>query len=113
MASPPLPVVTAYEANSPPGLFGVKLQARSVLVIVGKRPRVLDLASEPALIGTELDFAFFYKEGALVISPTKRKHRRPMGSKKKPVEGTGLRKLAPSGKRRVPKPLSAARKFQL
>lgn len=85
MAAPPLPVVTAYEANSPPGLSGVKHKARSVLVTVGKRPLALDPASVPALMGTELDLAFSSKEGALVISPTKCKHGCPVGSKNKPA----------------------------
>lgn len=43
---------------------------------------------------TKLDLAFSSKEGTLVISPMKHKHRRPVGSKNKPPKGTGLRKFA-------------------
>ncbi|KAK9911934.1 hypothetical protein M0R45_035814 [Rubus argutus] len=81
MAAPPLPVMTACEANSPLGLTRVKHQARLVLVTVGKHPRVLDPASELDLMDIELDLAFSSKEGALVISPMKHKHRRLVGSK--------------------------------
>ncbi|KAK9911919.1 hypothetical protein M0R45_035799 [Rubus argutus] len=89
MAAPLLPMVTAYEANSPPRPSGVKRQSHSMLVTVGKRPRVLDPASVPNLMGTELDLAFPLRKG------------------------TRFRKLAPSAIGRAPKPLFAARKLQL
>lgn len=111
MATLPLPIVTACEANSPLKLSRVKRQARLVLVTVDKHPNVLDPASEPALMNTKLDISF--SSGVLAISPTKRKHGHLVGSKNKPPKDTGLRKLAPSGKRCVPKPVSASRKLQL
>lgn len=59
MAAPPLLVMIAcHEANSPLGLTRVNRPAHVVLVTVGKSPRVLDPASEPDLMDTELDFAF-------------------------------------------------------
>ncbi|KAK9911935.1 hypothetical protein M0R45_035815 [Rubus argutus] len=94
MAAPPMPVVAACEANFPLRLTRVKCQARLVLVTMGKHPYVLDPASEPNLMDTELDLALFSKEGALVMYLMKRKHRHPMGSKNKHPKGTRLSKLA-------------------
>jgi hypothetical protein len=113
IAAPPMLVVAACEANSPLGLSRVKRQARLVLVTMGKCPCVLDAASEPALMDTRLDLVVSSKEGTLVISSMNRKHIRSVGSKNNSPKGTGLRKLAPGGKRCVPKSMSASRKLQL
>lgn len=69
---------------------------------------------EPALLDSELALALPSKEGALDISPAKRKRGRPVCSRNKTMEGGSSKVGTPSGgKRRVPKPLSAARKLQL
>ncbi|KAK9911951.1 hypothetical protein M0R45_035829 [Rubus argutus] len=62
MATLPMPVVAACDANSSHGHSRVKWQARLVLETVGKRPHVLDPASKPTLMDTELDFSFLRRK---------------------------------------------------
>lgn len=112
VSSSPL-VMFAGLVSSPPHLSGVKHRARLALVMVGKQWRVVEPIDEPGLMDTELDLALPSKEGVLVISSIKRKCVRSVDSRKKAVEGAGSRKVtSSSGKHRVPKSLSAARKLQ-